>query len=220
MYLDCPAVLHILDYSRSIPERQTLLSENLRSVDDFQSDSSESLIEMLEWKHSAVAPRFPRACQACIDNTLLSFHIAFYNELIRQVAVMAAEILARPLVRLAKHEFACARAARNSLFNNSRRHTSGSHYSTHAFIPDFLLPAFMIGKPAATPSFHAFPPPRQPTSLNISHTRHFSASPATKATVVTANPRKDEDGNEMLIEITARAATVCVCSEHPSGLRC
>ncbi|KAL2057724.1 hypothetical protein ABVK25_002108 [Lepraria finkii] len=120
---------------------------------------------------------------------------------------MVNEILARPLVRLAEHKFACVRAARNSLVNNSRRHTSGSHYSTPAFIPDFLLPAFMIGKPVATPSFHAFPPPRQPKYLNTSHTRHISASPATLATVVTANSRKDEDGNEMLIEITARAAT-------------
>lgn len=77
----------------------------------------------------------------------------------------------------------------------------------------------MIGKPVATPSFHAFPPPRQPKYLNTSHTRHFSASPATLATVVTANSRKDEDGNEMLIEITARAATVCIYSEHPFGLR-
>ncbi|KAL8900711.1 MAG: hypothetical protein Q9207_005563 [Kuettlingeria erythrocarpa] len=37
--------------------------------------------------------------------------------------------------------------------------------------------------------------------------RNFMASTAAPAAIVTANPRTDEDGNEMLIDITERAST-------------
>jgi hypothetical protein len=38
--------------------------------------------------------------------------------------------------------------------------------------------------------------------------RHFSSTGSRAATVVLQNPRKDEDGNEMAIEISERAAKV------------
>lgn len=41
------------------------------------------------------------------------------------------------------------------------------------------------------------------------HRRCFTNSPPKLATIVTANPRKDEDGKDMLVDITARASNAC-----------
>ncbi|KAI6779153.1 putative iron-sulfur cluster assembly accessory protein Isa2 [Emericellopsis cladophorae] len=54
--------------------------------------------------------------------------------------------------------------------------------------------------------------------------RYFSASPARKATVCVRNPLKDEDGNDMILEITPRAAkrlsTIMTKDANPDlGLR-
>ena len=49
---------------------------------------------------------------------------------------------------------------------------------------------------------------KNPIRTCIVQTQHFSSAHRNRAAVVAANPRFDEDGNEMLIDITARAANV------------
>ena len=124
---------------------------------------------------------------------------------------MAADIVLQRLTHVAKHQRPCASLAKKTLVNTSK-FLSTSYYNTHTSIPEFLLPAFSKGNPAASPPFHIHPACQRyiPTRLgHVEHRRCLSTSPATRAVVVTANPRKDVDGHEMLIDITSRAANVC-----------
>ncbi len=124
---------------------------------------------------------------------------------------MATDILLQRLIHVAERQCACASPAKKTLVTASK-FASTSYYSTHTSIPDFLLPAFSRGNPAASPSFYIHPAFQQHVATrlgNIEHRRSLSTSPTARAVVVTANPRKDIDGNEMLIDITTRAANVC-----------
>ena len=128
--------------------------------------------------------------------------------------VMGNRALMRPLVHLAKHELAFARTASRSNQNSPEHRSSSQHFYTP--IPDFFLPASVTKEYHTCAISHRHRTPFPTASAIPGHPnqrRMFSASPAAKAVVVTANPRKDEDGNEMLIDITARAAKVCSC--HP-----
>ena len=124
---------------------------------------------------------------------------------------MAADILLQRLIHVTKHQCACASPAKKTLVNTSKC-ISTSYYSTHTSIPEFLLPAFSRGNTATSPSFHIHSAFQRhvPTRLgHVEHRQSLSTSAAARAVVVTANPRKDVDGNEMLIDITTRAANVC-----------
>lgn len=120
---------------------------------------------------------------------------------------METRTLLRPLVWVAKHQLSFARTASTSNAN-TQRHLSTSQYS-YASIPDFLLPSSVTKKHHASTISHRRRPLLQSAPASPGHPlqrRMFSASTTAKAAIVTANPRKDEYGNEMLIDITARAA--------------
>ena len=124
---------------------------------------------------------------------------------------MVTKALSRPLFCLAKHDLTFSRPASRSKAN-PRRHLSTSQHSCTS-IPDFLLPASVTKEHHVSIVSYYHGPPFQSAPTNPRHPlqrRTFSASLGAKAAVVTANPRTDEDGNEMLIDITTRAAKVCL----------
>ena len=86
-----------------------------------------------------------------------------------------------------------------------------SIYNGAETIPSFLLPAFSASKPTHSPQKSLGPLVRNSRRclMNpLQQERSFLTSSSKQAVVVTANPRKDEDGNEMLVDITPRAAKV------------
>ena len=130
---------------------------------------------------------------------------------------MKATALLQPLVRLVEHELALVRIASRSKADTQR--CLSTNQRSYKPVPDFLLPCFVAQCHYPSAISNRPRPPLQLAPASPGHLlqrRTFSSSSAAHATVVTANPRKDEDGNEMLVDITARAANVC--SFRPSRL--
>ena len=124
---------------------------------------------------------------------------------------METNVVLRPLVRLAKHELAFTRRTGNLVANTQRSLSNSQHPYTYTDTFDFLLPSSTINKHHAYTKSHRHGPLLQSCPACPGHPlqrRMFSVFPAARAAVVTANPRKDEDGNEMLIDITSRASKV------------
>ena len=71
-------------------------------------------------------------------------------------------------------------------------------------IPAFLVPSLTQSSPN-TP-FWTGKTRSTPVLAVASQRRFFSPSPGRRAVIVTANPRKDVDGNDMIVDITPRAA--------------
>ena len=115
---------------------------------------------------------------------------------------MAATKLMMPLLRLAVERGECIATAKAS-FSTSRNFVSSSRQHVEP-LPEFLLPS--VRKRRIPHTIRTV----RPSTLRTYSKRKFVSSPVSKAVAVTINPRKDEEGNDMLVDITSRAATVRV----------
>lgn len=122
---------------------------------------------------------------------------------------MGNQVYLRPLILLAKQGLAVSRRA-SKIKANTQQHLSTRQYCYYTYKFDVLLTSSVTKhRHASTIAPRPRPLSCAPASPGHSFQRRvLSVSPDAKAAVVTSNPRKDEDGNEMLIDITARAAQV------------
>lgn len=134
---------------------------------------------------------------------------------------MACEFFAQHLTYLVRYP-SSSKASLTSRALRSRpcahRPLSSACHSVGAPVPEFLLPSFTSSRTSALKPRHNT---KQASSISRSQSRRaFSSTKRAQAAVITANPRKDEDGNEMAIDITARAANVRLTNTIHNGTAC
>ena len=104
---------------------------------------------------------------------------------------------------------------RNLPYHGRKIHTSRFYHTVGSSLISNFLPSYIQSQSTFLASRISYRKPRTPCVLRVA-VHNFSTSPKCRAALVTVNPRKDEEGNDMLIDITARAATVgCLQSAYP-----
>lgn len=94
---------------------------------------------------------------------------------------------------------------------STQRQLSSACLSNGTQIPEFLLPAFTSNRTSALRPIHNY---TRTSLIPCPQTRRaFSSTSRAQAAVITTNPRKDENGIDMVVDITPRAANV-ICSIH------
>jgi len=124
---------------------------------------------------------------------------------------MASATGVRPYFRIALTPGKCMQNWRCSRSRSCRSlHTFGHQRWTATSHQPLFLDILMPPRANKTPKYPSRLFWEQPASV-ASQWRRISTSSSCRATTIAANPRKDEEGNDMVIDITPRASNVSFC---------